>query len=385
MSETDLELLQRYVRYNAEEAFAEIVRRHVDLVHSAALRQVRSPELAEEVAQAAFLKLAHHAPRLAPNTILTAWLYQVTRREAIDVGRRETRRRLREQVALEMNAINADASDWRQIEPILDEAMEVLDEADRVAVLLRYFENKSLREVGDTLGISDDTAQKRVSRAVERLRDFLARRGVVAGSAGLGVLISTHAVHVAPAGLVKTITTAAMSAASTALLTTTASLGIMKTVKISMIVGCAVVVLAGAAHFVWKEKIHSLFAVNGAGGRRAVATNEILYREMTNAAPIAGEVVAGDPIRMLWESRRATLLNAGYIETRDIPLPKAFTTQRGTLKFFERFQNQFRGVEMGIRRPDPEAPPIAYVTARKIDFGPKGAVEQFIRNYDPEE
>src|ERR1043166_6478189 len=157
MSETDLELLQRYVRYNAEEAFAEVVRRHVDLVHSAALRQVRSPELAEEVAQAAFLKLAHHAPRLAPNTILTAWLYQVTRREAIDVGRREgrreTRRRLREQVALEMNAINADASDWRQIEPILDEAMEVLDEADRVAVLLRYFENKSLREVGDTLGI----------------------------------------------------------------------------------------------------------------------------------------------------------------------------------------------------------------------------------------
>src|ERR1043166_8085282 len=137
MSETDLELLQRYVRYNAEEAFAEVVRRHVDLVHSAALRQVRSPELAEEVAQAAFLKLAHHAPRLAPNTILTAWLYQVTRREAIDVGRRETRRRLREQVALEMNAINADASDWRQIEPILDEAMEVLDEADRVAVLDR--------------------------------------------------------------------------------------------------------------------------------------------------------------------------------------------------------------------------------------------------------
>jgi len=81
MSDTDLELLARYIRHHAEDAFAEIVRRHLDLVHSAALRQVRSPQLAEEVAQSTFLNLARHAHRLAPDTILTAWLYQVTRLE----------------------------------------------------------------------------------------------------------------------------------------------------------------------------------------------------------------------------------------------------------------------------------------------------------------
>jgi RNA polymerase sigma factor (sigma-70 family) len=166
MSDTDLELLARYARHRAEEAFAEIVRRHLDIVHSAALRQVRSPQLAEEVAQSVFTDLARDARRLAPDTILTAWLYRVTRRTAIDVVRREARRQLREQIATEMNAMNATAADWTHIEPILDDAMHALDETDRTAVLLRYFENKSLREVGQALGTSDDTAQKRVSRAV---------------------------------------------------------------------------------------------------------------------------------------------------------------------------------------------------------------------------
>ena len=92
MNETDLELLARYRERQAEDAFAEIVRRHIDLVYSAALRQVRSPQLAEEVVQSTFINLARHSHRLASGTILTAWLYQVTRREAIDVVRREARR-----------------------------------------------------------------------------------------------------------------------------------------------------------------------------------------------------------------------------------------------------------------------------------------------------
>src|SRR5688572_29574286 len=159
MTDTDSELLARYARNGAEESFAEIVRRHLDLVHSAALRQVRSPQLAEEVAQSTFIKLARQAQQLAPDTILTAWLYQVTRREAIDVVRREARRCLREQIATEMNAMNATASDWTHIEPLLDEAMHALDDTDRTAVLLRYFENKSLREVGATLGTSENAAR----------------------------------------------------------------------------------------------------------------------------------------------------------------------------------------------------------------------------------
>src|SRR3954468_24352019 len=166
MSDTDLQLLAEYARHHAEDAFAELVRRHLDLVFSAALRQVRSPQLAEEVAQTTFINLARDANRLAPDTILAAWLYQVAHRTGANVVRRESRRQVREQIATEMNAMNATASDWTHIEPLLDEAMHALDETDRTAVLLRYFENKSLREVGATLGISENATQKRLARAV---------------------------------------------------------------------------------------------------------------------------------------------------------------------------------------------------------------------------
>ena len=220
---SDLELLARYTRQHAEDAFATLVRRHVDLVHSAALRQVRSPQLAEEVAQTTFTKLARIAPQLAPDTILTAWLYQVTRREAIDAVRREARRQLREQIATELNTMNAITSDWAHIEPILDEAMAELDDTDRAAVLLRYFENKSLREVGATLGTSDDAAQKRVSRAVERLRELFAKRGITVGTSGLVVVISANAVQAAPMGLAITISTAAALAGTTLATATTAT------------------------------------------------------------------------------------------------------------------------------------------------------------------
>ena len=218
MSDTDLELLARYSRQHAEDAFTELVRRHLGLVYSAALRQVRLPQLAEEIAQSAFMDLARHAAKLKPDTILTAWLYQVARRTAIDVVRREASRQLREQTAAEMNVMNATADDWTQVEPLLDEAMHALDETDRAAVLLRYFENKSLRDVGAALGTTDNAAGKRINRAVERLREFFAKRGVTVGTSGLVAVISANAVQAAPVGLAATIAAAALS--STAIATT---------------------------------------------------------------------------------------------------------------------------------------------------------------------
>src|ERR1700677_2699508 len=160
---SDLDLLRQFTRENSQDAFGEIVRRHLDLVYSAALRQVCSPQLAEDVAQSVFADLAQNAHKLQPETILTASLYSVARRTAIDTVRRESRRQLREQIAVEMNDMNATADDWAQIAPLLDDAMASLDETDRTAILLRYFQNKSLREVGESLAISDDAAQKRVS------------------------------------------------------------------------------------------------------------------------------------------------------------------------------------------------------------------------------
>ncbi len=216
MTGKDLELLAEFAGGQSQDAFTALVDRHLGLVYSAALRQVRSPQLAEEVAQSVFTDLARSASKIRPQTVLSAWLYEVTRRTAINVVRGEARRQLREKIATEMNAINAGPSDWEQVEPLLDEAMHALDEADRSAVLLRYFENRSLREVGETLGTSDDAAQKRVSRALERLRAFFNQRGVTVGASGLSVVISAHAVQAAPVGLNGAVIAAGSLAAATA-------------------------------------------------------------------------------------------------------------------------------------------------------------------------
>src|SRR5262249_38376019 len=123
--------------------------------------------------------------------------------------RRESRRAAREQQAAEIESMKSDPAHWTAVEPLLDEAVESLDAPDRTAILLRYFENKSLREVGAALGTSDDAAQKRVDRAVGQLRAFSPRRGIAVTAAGLTTDLSAHAPHAAPVGLSATISTAA--------------------------------------------------------------------------------------------------------------------------------------------------------------------------------
>jgi RNA polymerase sigma factor (sigma-70 family) len=185
----------------------------LNLVYSAALRQVRSAQLAEEIAQSVFNDLSRNANKLCAtggSPGLTAWLYAVTRRTAIDVIRKESRRQLREQIAVEMQNMNATANDWTQIAPLLDDAMAALDETDRAAILLRYFENKNLREVGESLKISDDAAQKRVSRAVEKLGEFFSKQNVTVGASGLLILISVNAVQAAPVALAKSVAAVAI-------------------------------------------------------------------------------------------------------------------------------------------------------------------------------
>jgi RNA polymerase sigma factor (sigma-70 family) len=253
----DTQLLKEYAAGKSQDAFTELVRRHIDLVYSAALRQVRSPQLAEEVSQSVFTDLARTADKLTPDTILTAWLYQVTRRTAVDVIRRESRRQARERLAVEMAAMNT-AADWNHIEPLLEDAMETLDDADRAAILLRYFESKSLREVGQTLGTSDDAAQKRVSRAVDRLREFFSKRGVAIGAGVLVALISGNAVHAAPVAIVSTISAAAVLAGTTIHTSTTvaATKAIAMTLLQKTLVTATIAVLAGVGIHQARQILH---------------------------------------------------------------------------------------------------------------------------------
>jgi len=273
---SDLELLDQYAQENRQEAFAALLDRHLKLVYSAALRQVRSPELAEEVAQSVFADLARSAGKLAPQTIVTAWLYQVTRRTAIDVVRRESRRQLREQIAVDMTNMNSNSSEWTAIEPLLDEAMEALDPPDRSAILLRYFEDKSLREIGQALGTSEDAAQKRVSRALDQLREFFFKRGRAVGVGGLAAVISANAVQSAPAGLQAAIlTSAAISGAGAPIAGT---IGITKTLAMTTLQKT----LVGA----------TLAAAVGTGlyeARRTSALQEQMQTLQRQLAPSAGQ------------------------------------------------------------------------------------------------
>lgn len=247
---TDLDLLWQFARDHSQDAFTTLVNRHVNLVYSAALRQIRSPQLAEEIAQSVFADLARNAEKLKPDTVLTAWLYAVARRTAIDVIRKESRRQLREQIVVEMNAMNAADADWNEIEPLLDDALAALDETDRTAILLRYFENKNLREVGTSLSLSDDAAQKRVSRAVERLREFFSKRNVTIGASGLTVLISANAVQSAPIGLAATISAGVFAGTAVSVATVIAA---TKTIAMTTfqktLITAALVVTAGTGIF----------------------------------------------------------------------------------------------------------------------------------------
>lgn len=173
MRPSDAELLRRYARRRSEADFEELVRRRIHLVYSAALRQVNNDtHLAEDVTQAVFTDLAVKAANLCDHPSLMGWLYTSTRFIAANVARAEQRRAVREAEAYAMNAIHSTPeleADWDQIRPVLDDAMHVLSDQDREAVLLRHFEGCSYAEIGLRFGLAEDAARMRINRAPTKL------------------------------------------------------------------------------------------------------------------------------------------------------------------------------------------------------------------------
>jgi RNA polymerase sigma factor (sigma-70 family) len=281
--QSDAQLLRAYAERGTEAAFAEILARHTDLVYSAALRQVYSPDLARDVTQSVFTDLARKARevsfKLSPEASLVGWLYRGTRFAARDLNRSETRRTQRERQAMEQVHPTPDTAPvWEQLRPALDDAMSELDDTDRDAVLLRYFKNHDLRTVGATLGISDDAAQKRVSRAVERLRESFAKRGVTVGASGLAAVISANAVQAAPMGLALTISTAAAVLTGTTLATTatvTATKAIAMTALQKTIVTATIAVLSGAGIYEARQASQLREQVHTLQQQQAPLTNQI--------------------------------------------------------------------------------------------------------------
>src|SRR5947207_9645259 len=258
----DWELLQAYALDHSERAIDHSVERYLDLVYTAAMRQVRDAHLAEEVCQAVFVILARKAAKLPRAVVLAGWLFRTTRFVAARAVRTEERRRGHEREAAEMQIDTGSEPNWNEVESVLDEAITVLPKKDRDAVLLRYFQRRSLREVGKELGTSEDGARKRVDRAVEKLRGFFAGKGLTLSAAFLVSGLSDKAIQAAPGGLAAAVNAAGHSSgaalSASALTLATGALKEMFWVKARVVLGTGTlsVVSALVATATWQSGIH---------------------------------------------------------------------------------------------------------------------------------
>ncbi len=258
-----MELVREFARHNSETAFTELVRRHINLVYSVARRCTGNDGDAHDVAQAVFIILARKAAGLREKTLLTGWLYETTRFAAARLLRTNARRHAREQEAYMQSTLNETniADVWTQLPPHLETAMGKLNTADRALLVLRFYENKSGPEAAALLGIREDTAHKRVTRAIEKLRKVFAQRGVTLTATAIVGAVSANSVQAAPMALAKSVTAVAIAkgaAASGSTLTLIkGALKIMAWTKMKtvIVVGVSVLFVAGTTMVVIKQTL----------------------------------------------------------------------------------------------------------------------------------
>jgi RNA polymerase sigma factor (sigma-70 family) len=222
MSELDRSLIAEFNARRSEDAFAALVRQHVNLVFATALRQVGDAGAVEEITQNVFVALAQAAGKLGSHPTIAGWLHQTALNKSREWLRSELRRRKRERVAVNLELAGAEGdSVWSPLVPLLDEALLELREPDRQAVILHYLEGRTFQEVGSALGVGEDAARKRVNRCLDELTDFFRRRGFAVPALAAGVPLFALSSHAAPAGLTASATTAGLAAAhSTASIST---------------------------------------------------------------------------------------------------------------------------------------------------------------------
>ncbi len=295
------QLLADYVRNHSEAAFRDLVARYLDLVYSTAVRLVDGDaHRAKDVAQIVFADLAKMARGFAPEVMLGGWLHRHTCFVAANTLRGERRRLLRERQAVDMNLLTDNSgADFSRLTPLLDEAINELEDADRTAILLRFFEQKDFRSVGHSLDSSEDAARMRVNRALDKLRELLERRGVTTSAAALSVVLTASAVQSAPVGLVAAISAAALggAAVSTSTIIAATTKTIAMTALQKTLVAATVTVLAGAGIYEARQTAKLREQVQTLQQQQAPLAAQIqqLQRERDDATNRLADFLAENP------------------------------------------------------------------------------------------
>ncbi len=274
----DWQLLRRFVEHDSQEAFAALTKRYLGLVYSVCRREVADAETAEDVTQAVFLILARKAPTLRRNVVLSGWLFQTARFAAKNARTRAQRRAAYEQKAAELiqQQVTGEDAAWAEIEPVLNQSLAALGEGERESVLLRFFQGMSFAETGTALGVSEEAARKRVTRALEKMRRFFGQEGIVVPGAALVALLSAHAAKAVPARLAgETVKTLAGSVPGYVSLISQGVLQSMRLFKLKVVGGAAALVLAGA----------TAYAVAHAVPTKPAAVTQVSLDTPINAAP----------------------------------------------------------------------------------------------------
>jgi len=307
---SDMELAGQFVCQHSEAAFAELVRRHLNLVYSVALRFTGNPEDAQDVAQAVFITLAKKAAGLRDRAVLSSWLYETTRLTAAGYLRTRSRRQVREQEAYMQSTLNeSDAAGiWPQLVPHLEAAMSRLGKHDRTLLALRFYENKSGAEAALLLGIREDAAHKRTARALAKLRRFFNQRGISITVPALAAAISANAVQAAPAGLAATISATAISGTT---ITTAAALAATKAIAMTTlqktIITTALLAAAGAGIYEAKQAADARAETQRLHQQQAPLTEQLSQLKTDNER-LSRQVAQAKDSQALSQAQRNELL-----------------------------------------------------------------------------
>lgn len=322
---TDRELLRRYAQENMEEAFTELVHRHVNLVYGAALRQLcGNTSLAEDVTQAVFTTLANKANAHSGISHLSAWLYATTRFTVSHTVRAERRRQNREQRALTMQTltIGSGTNERPNVPPnLFDEVLETLDESEREAILLRFLEGNSFSEIALAFEVTEDAARMRVTRALDKARILFAKKGINSSAAAIGAAFANQ-MTAAPANLASSVSSVALSMNPALAASVSGKVGvtsIMSTTKTTVwLAGAIAILISAGTVYHWAHSSHSVSPHGSITPTRSLdqsgSNNRVALADGGNRRPAASATPSGNDHPQDRVSPAANTPNRGMTE-----------------------------------------------------------------------